>query len=128
MRLATAIAEREEHRSDLGALALHARDASEFLKALAHPTRLLILSILCEGERSVSELEQLLVLRQPTVSQQLARLREDGLVKTRRQGKTIYYSLGSNDARLVVEAVSRMFGTRRSAGVTSPAQIPKSHP
>src|SRR5215813_12329440 len=129
MRLATALAEREEPRSDLGAdlgaLASHARDASELLKALAHPTRLLILSILCEGERSVTELEQLLALRQPTVSQQLARLREDGLVKARREGKTINYSLGSNDVRIVVEAVSRMFGSRRSA---SPAQIPKSHP
>jgi DNA-binding transcriptional ArsR family regulator len=127
MRLATAVAERTEPRSHLGALATHAGDASEFLKALAHPTRLLILSILCEGERSVTELEQLLALRQPTVSQQLARLREDGLVKTRRQGKTIYYSLGSNDVRIVVEAVSRMYGSRRSAAVT-PAQIPKSHP
>jgi ArsR family transcriptional regulator, virulence genes transcriptional regulator len=128
MRLATAVAERTEPRSHLGSLATHASDASEFLKALAHPTRLLILSILCEGERSVTELEQLLALRQPTVSQQLARLREDGLVKTRRQGKTIYYSLGSNDARIVVEAVSRMFGSRRSAAVTPPAQIPKSRP
>ena len=127
MRLATAIAEREEPRSDLGALASHARDASEFLKALAHPTRLLILSILCEGERSVTELEQMLALRQPTVSQQLARLREDGLVKARRQGKTMYYSLGSNDARAIVEALSRAFGNRRST-VNSPAQIPKSHP
>jgi DNA-binding transcriptional ArsR family regulator len=127
MRLATAIAEREEPHSDLGALASHARDASEFLKALAHPTRLLILSILCDGERSVTELEQLLALRQPTVSQQLARLREDGLVKARRQGKTMYYSLGRNDARLVIEALSRMFGTRRSA-LVPPAQIPKSHP
>src|SRR5262249_30425065 len=121
MRLATALAERTEPRSHLGALATHAGDASEFLKALAHPTRLLILSVLCE-------LEQLLALRQPTVSQQLARLREDGLVKTRRQGKTINYSLGSNDVRIVVEAVSRMFGSRRTAAVTSPAQIPKSHP
>ena len=113
MRLATAVAEREEPRSDLDALALHARDASEFLKAMAHPTRLLILSILCEGERSVTELEQLLALRQPTVSQQLARLREDGLVKTRRQGKTIYYSLAGNDVRVIVESVDRVFGAHR---------------
>jgi DNA-binding transcriptional ArsR family regulator len=125
MRLATAVAERNELQSHHAALASHAEDASEFLKALAHPNRLMILCILCEGERSVTELEQLLALRQPTVSQQLARLREDGLVKARRQGKTINYSLGSNDVRIVVEAVSRMFGSRRSA---SPAQIPKSHP
>ena len=113
MRLATAVAEREEPRSDLGALAAHARDASEFLKAIAHPTRLLILSILCEGERSVTELEQLLALRQPTVSQQLARLREDGLVKTRRQGKTIYYSLADNDVRIIVDSGDRVFGAHR---------------
>jgi len=125
MRLATAVAERNELQSHHAALASHAGDASEFLKALAHPNRLMILCILCEGERSVTELEQLLALRQPTVSQQLARLREDGLVKARREGKTINYSLGSNDVRIVVEAVSRMFGSRRSA---SPAQIPKSHP
>ena len=79
MRLATAVAERTEPRSHLGSLATRARDASLFLKAMAHPNRLMILCLLCDGERSVSELEQLLALRQPTVSQQLARLREDGL-------------------------------------------------
>jgi DNA-binding transcriptional ArsR family regulator len=113
MRLATAVAERTEPRSHLGTLASRARDASLFLKAMAHPNRLLILCILCEGERSVSELEQLLALRQPTVSQQLARLREDGLVKTRRQGKIIYYSLAGNDVRIIVESVDRVFGGHR---------------
>ena len=113
MRLATAVAERTEPRSHLGTLASRARDASLFLKAMAHPNRLMILCILWEGERSVSELEQLLTLRQPTVSQQLARLREDGLVKTRRQGKTIYYSLAGNDVRIIVESVDRVFGGHR---------------
>jgi DNA-binding transcriptional ArsR family regulator len=113
MRLATAVAERTELRSHLGTLASRARDASLFLKAMAHPNRLMILCILCEGERSVSELEQLLALRQPTVSQQLARLREDGLVKTRRQGKIIYYSLAGNDVRIIVESVDRVFGGHR---------------
>ena len=113
MRLATAVAERTEPRSHLGTLVSRARDASLFLKAMAHPNRLMILCILCEGERSVSELEQLLALRQPTVSQQLARLREDGLVKTRRQGKTIYYSLAGNDVRIIVESVDRVFGGHR---------------
>jgi DNA-binding transcriptional ArsR family regulator len=47
------------------------------------------------------------------VSQQLARLREDGLVKTRRQGKTIYYSLAGNDVRIIVESVDRVFGGHR---------------
>jgi DNA-binding transcriptional ArsR family regulator len=113
MRLATALAERTEPRSQLGTLASRARDASLFLKAMAHPNRLMILCILWEGERSVSELEQLLTLRQPTVSQQLARLREDGLVKTRRQGKTIYYSLAGNDVRIIIESVDRVFGGHR---------------
>ncbi len=65
--------------------------ASDFLKALAHESRLMILCILAEGEKSVSELEDILNLRQPTVSQQLARLRADGLVSTRRDGKAVYY-------------------------------------
>ena len=109
MGLATAVAERTEPRSHLGTLASRARDASLFLKAMAHPNRLMILCILCEGERSVSELEQLLALRQPTVSQQLARLREDGLVKTRRQGKTIYYSLANEDVHRVISVVYDIF-------------------
>jgi len=86
-----------------------ARRAADFLKALAHENRLMILCILSQGERSVSELEQLLSLRQPTVSQQLARLRADGLVSTRRNGKTIYYSLASEEARVVVGAVYDQF-------------------
>jgi ArsR family transcriptional regulator, virulence genes transcriptional regulator len=110
MRLATAVVERNEPSADLGMMAVRSKDASDFLKALAHPSRLMILCILCQGERSVTELEQLLALRQPTVSQQLARLRTDGLVQARRQGKTIYYSLGSKDVRIIVEAVSHVFG------------------
>ena len=68
----------------------NARRATDFLKALAHESRLMILCILAEGEKSVTELEQELNLRQPTVSQQLARLRADGMVTTRRNGKAIY--------------------------------------
>src|SRR5262249_37817764 len=86
-----------------------ARRAADFLKALAHENRLMILCILSQGERSVSELEHMLSLRQPTVSQQLARLRADGLVSTRRDGKTIYYSLASEEARAVVGAVYDTF-------------------
>ena len=86
-----------------------AKRASDFLKALAHESRLMILCILAEGEKSVSELEDFLSLRQPTVSQQLARLRADGLVSTRRDGKTIYYSLASDEARTVIGAVYEVF-------------------
>jgi ArsR family transcriptional regulator, virulence genes transcriptional regulator len=90
----------------------NAKRASDFLKALAHESRLMILCILAEGEKSVSALEEELGLRQPTVSQQLARLRADGLVATRRDGKTIYYSLASAEARTVIGAIYDVFCRR----------------
>lgn len=90
--------------------------ASEFLKALAHESRLLILCLLTEGEKSVGELEELLVQRQSTVSQQLARLRLDGLVSARREGKTICYSLADEKVRVVLEALYKAFCGGRSAG------------
>jgi DNA-binding transcriptional ArsR family regulator len=86
-----------------------AQRAADFLKALAHESRLLILCILAEGEKSVTELERMLGLRQPTVSQQLARLRADGLVGTRREGKTVYYRLASEEARIIIGAVYEVF-------------------
>lgn len=95
--------------SELERMVGSAQRASHFLKALAHESRLLILCILAEGEKSVSELEDLLALRQPTVSQQLARLRADGLVSTRRDGKAIYYNLASEDARVVIGAIYDVF-------------------
>ena len=94
---------------DLERMTGSAKRASSFLKALAHESRLLMLCILAEGEKSVSELEDILNLRQPTVSQQLARLRADGLVSTRRDGKIIYYSLASEDARSIIGAIYDVF-------------------
>ena len=90
-------------------IAGNANRASELLKALADESRLMILCILAEGEKSVSELEERLSLRQPTVSQQLARLRANGLVSTRRDGKTIYYSLTNAEARVVIGAIYEVF-------------------
>ena len=63
----------------------------------------MILCVLCEGEKLGDRAGALLALRQPTVSQQLARLRMDGLVSTRRHGKTIYYSLANDDVRIIIE-------------------------
>jgi len=80
----------EENTPDLEQMVRRARNASELLKALANETRLLLLCYLAERPRSVSELEIIMSMRQPTVSQQLARLRLDGLVTTRREGKTVY--------------------------------------
>jgi len=93
----------------LDQMAESAREASVFLKVLAHEARLMILCYLVDGERSVKELEDLLSLRQPTVSQQLARLRLEGLVDTRRDGKTIYYSLNSDRARRIIEVIYDLF-------------------
>lgn len=86
-----------------------ARRASEFLKALSHENRLLLLCLLAEKERSVSELEAILNLRQPTISQQLARLRLDGLVNARREGKAIHYSLANDDVRAMIGVLHRLF-------------------
>lgn len=89
----------------------NARTASDFLKALAHEGRLAILCHLIDGEKAVGELEQLLGARQAAVSQQLARLRHEGLVRGRREGKTIYYSIEDPRVRLLIETLHALFGT-----------------
>ena len=94
---------------DLDTLVSNAHGASEFLKALSHEARLMILCLLVDGEKSVSEIEQALKLRQPAVSQQLARLRADDLVEARRDGKNIYYSLARSEVRDIIEALHRAF-------------------
>lgn len=86
-----------------------AREASEILKALSHKSRLLLLCVLAEGEKSVTELEQSLGERQSAVSQQLARLRLDRLVTTRRDGKAIYYSLANEGVRTILNAIYDVF-------------------
>lgn len=99
---------------DLDLLLANARAASELLKALGHEARLVILCLLVERERSVSELEQLLNLRQPAVSQQLARLRADDLVEARRDGKNIYYALARPEVREIIAALHRAFCNGRT--------------
>ena len=83
----------------VAALSGHADEAAAFLKALSHGGRLMILCHLARGEKSVSELEALIGQRQAAVSQQLARLRLEGLVSTRRDGKAIHYAI--RDARVL---------------------------
>lgn len=82
-----------------------ANEAANLLKALAHDGRLMILCHLSSGERSVTELETLLDSRQAAVSQQLARLRLEGIVKARREGQTIYYSLNDTPAVRVIALI-----------------------
>lgn len=95
--------------TDIDMLLENAREASNFLKALSHEARLVILCLLSDGEKSVTEIEKILDLRQPAVSQQLARLRADNLVETRRDGKSIYYSLSRPEVRRVIEALHEAF-------------------
>lgn len=87
----------------------NATTAANFLKAIGHEGRLMILCHLASGEKSVTELENLLSARQAAVSQQLSRLRLEGLVQPRREGKTIYYSLTDDRSRAIIELVYDLF-------------------
>lgn len=105
-----------------------ATEASELLKALAHPHRLMIVCQLLERERAVGELAGLLRLRDSTVSQHLALLRKDGLVKPRRDGQTIWYSIASAPVRELIETLYRVYcqpqlrGAASSARATAPSR------
>lgn len=84
-------------------------EAASFLKAISHEGRLMILCHLATGEKSVTELEELLSARQAAVSQQLSRLRTEGLVTPRREGKAIYYSLTDRRAVQILDVVYDLF-------------------
>ena len=87
----------------------HASDAAGLMKALGNESRLMILCILAEGERSVGELNEMVPLSQSALSQQLARLRQQGLVGTRRESQTIYYSLASGPADRVINLLHDIY-------------------
>ncbi|WP_170435207.1 ArsR/SmtB family transcription factor [Ruegeria arenilitoris] len=96
-------------RDDMDRIAANATRASNFLKAISHEGRLMILCHLVSGEKSVTELESLLSARQAAVSQQLSRLRLEGLVTPRREGKAIYYRLADDRPRKMLETVYELF-------------------
>lgn len=98
-----------EPEIELEAMTRNATMASQFLRCIANPHRLMVLCHLTHGEASVGQLERELKIRQAHLSQQLARLRQDGLVTTRRDSRTIYYSLGNDAAREVVGLMYRLF-------------------
>ena len=89
----------------------NAVEAASFLKAVSHEGRLMILCHLADGEKSVTELEKLLSSRQAAVSQQLSRLRLEGLINPRRDGKTIFYSLADKKAQKLIETMYELFCT-----------------
>ena len=93
--------------------AAKARKAAGMLKALSHEGRLLILCLLADGERSVSEIETIMDMPQAAVSQQLARLRLDGLVTARRAGRSIYYSTASRDVTRLITSLHQMLLYKR---------------
>lgn len=86
-----------------------AEQATALLKALANENRLMVLCHLAEGEKSVGELGDLLGIRQANLSQQLARLRAEGLVKTRRDAKSVYYSLNSVEVSLITQLLYQLY-------------------
>lgn len=94
---------------DLDLLMEQARKASDLLKALSHEVRLVILCLLSEGEKSVSELEEILTMPQAAVSQQLARLRLEGLVLSRRDGRMIYYTLVDDEVSSIIATLYDLF-------------------
>ncbi|MFO1113434.1 MAG: metalloregulator ArsR/SmtB family transcription factor [Rhodospirillales bacterium] len=83
--------------------------ASALLKAMGNPHRLTILCQLIQAERSVGELERIVGLSQSALSQHLARLRRDKLVKTRRCAQTIYYSLAGNEAETILSTLYQLY-------------------
>lgn len=96
-------------KSELGRLRERAAEASLLLKALSNENRLLILCTLAGGELSVNELNERIGMSQSGLSQQLALLRREGLVQTRRQSQTIYYSLAPSNALHVIELLRSLY-------------------
>ena len=94
---------------DMDKMAGNVVQAVNFLKAISHEGRLMILCYLASGEKSVTDLEELLSARQAAVSQQLLRLRLEGLVTPRREGKVIYYSLTDKRSTQIMEVVYDLF-------------------
>ena len=101
----------EDTMIDLDTMRAGAQEACTMMKVLSNPDRLLLLCGLAEGERNVGELEQTLGIVQPTLSQQLAVLRAEGLVSTRRDGKNIYYQIASTQALALMQVLYTQFCT-----------------
>ncbi|WP_373090174.1 ArsR/SmtB family transcription factor [Sneathiella sp.] len=93
-----------------------ANSAAKLMRSLSHPQRLLVLCALVESEKSVARLRQELGIEQVPMSQQLIRLRSDGLVKARREGTTVHYSIASPEVFTVVEALHSTFCKSPSPG------------
>lgn len=97
------------HELDVPTMRAAANQACALMRVLSNPDRLMLMCQIAQGERCVGELEELLDIRQPTLSQQLAVLREEALVETRREGKQIYYRIASDKALAVMNLLYQMY-------------------
>ena len=103
--------------SRMGELQRSARRAAPLLKAMSNPSRLVILCQLCEGERSVGELEDEVGISQSGISQHLAVLRRESVVTSRRERQTVLYSLGSKEVVAVMGTLQALFCRKDDAGL-----------
>ncbi len=87
----------------------HAHDAARLLKALANDKRLMILCLLVDGELSVGDINARVDLSQSALSQHLALLRADGLVRTRREAQTIFYAIEEGPAQRIIETLHGIY-------------------
>jgi DNA-binding transcriptional ArsR family regulator len=94
---------------DTARLVANASDAAGFLKKFAHPSRLMVVCALGDGERSVRDLEDTLGIRQPGLSQQIAELREAGIIIGRKESKNMFYRLADGRVTEFIAVIHRMF-------------------
>lgn len=110
---------------DLELMQENAQEASSLLKTLSNSSRLLVLCALVTREHTVGELEELTGLSQSAISQHLARLREAGLVATRRDAQRIFYSLTRPEVRAVLETLHGIYCPE--TGINKPARVGRPH-
>lgn len=103
-----------------------APEAAEFMRQFSNANRLMLLCHIAGKERSVSDIQEGLGIKQPALSQQLAELRQSGLVKTRRESRTIYYSIADGRTKIVMDMLYEMFCAMTAA--TGPDASPGSSP
>lgn len=117
----------DDHPDLMAQLKARASDVAALLRQLAHPTRLLLLCQISQGERAVSQLETETGLRQPGLSQQLAELREAGLVRTRRVSRQVFYAIADARALALLHTLHALY-CGDPALQSAPSPLPGSAP
>lgn len=107
----------QREQIDLAQMAESASRASSLMKTLGHKDRLMILCHLAGGEKSVGQIADLLEISQSPLSQHLSRMRKEGLVNTRREAQTIYYSLKSGEVSRIIEVLYELFCAPKECNV-----------